>query len=122
MIIVEHEALEELVKKMIQAVGSDDWDGWLDAGNRYDYFLQPITDIHLNSNLSGEYEANSNKTFVYFFALVGIFILLMARAWWRLLVGICHYNILVALKQNTWPLAMGRGFLMSRTWNKFKML
>jgi AraC-like DNA-binding protein/ABC-type lipoprotein release transport system permease subunit len=60
------------------AVGNDDFDTWLSAGNAYDYFLQPLTDIHLNSNLTEEFEANSSVTFVYFFALVGIFILLMA--------------------------------------------
>ena len=61
-----------------QSVGDDDFQAWLDAGNLYDYFLQPVTDIHLNSNLNEEYEANSSKAYVYFFALVGVFILLMA--------------------------------------------
>lgn len=61
-----------------QAAGNDDFDAWLSAGNSYHYFLQPLTDIHLSSNLSTEFEANSSKTFVYFFALVGVFILLMA--------------------------------------------
>lgn len=61
-----------------QSAGSDDWDEWRNAGNKYDYFVQPIEDIHLTSNLAAEFEANSSKTFVYFFALVGGFILLMA--------------------------------------------
>ncbi|WP_420575310.1 FtsX-like permease family protein [Ekhidna sp.] len=61
-----------------QAAGSDDYDAWRGAGNQYDYFLQPMTDIHLHSNLASEFEANSSEMFVYFFALVGGFILLMA--------------------------------------------
>ncbi len=61
-----------------QAVGDDNFNNWLEAGNLYDYFLQPVTEIHLTSNISEEIQANSSKTFVYFFALVGLFILLMA--------------------------------------------
>ncbi len=61
-----------------QAAGDDNFDSWLSAGNLYDYFLQPVTEIHLTSNIAEEIEANSSKTFVYFFALVGLFILLMA--------------------------------------------
>ena len=76
--------LKELRKKINdislenQAVGDDNFDSWLNAGNLYDYFLQPVTEIHLASNLAEEIQANSSKTFVYFFALVGLFILLMA--------------------------------------------
>lgn len=66
------------VAERYQSAGMDDWDEWITAGNKYDYFLQPLTDIHLKSNLSTEFEANSSETFVYFFALVGVFILLMA--------------------------------------------
>ncbi|WP_420580961.1 ABC transporter permease [Reichenbachiella sp.] len=75
---------ESLIKKINaiaekhQAAGNDDFDAWQSAGNSYNYFLQPITSIHLNSNLSTEFEANSSETFVYFFAIVGVFILLMA--------------------------------------------
>lgn len=60
------------------ALGSDDFAAWVDAGNSYTYFLQPLLDIHLNSNLAEEFEANSSEVFVYFFGLVGMFILLMA--------------------------------------------
>ncbi|MEM7297462.1 MAG: FtsX-like permease family protein, partial [Bacteroidota bacterium] len=60
------------------ALGNDDFEAWLDAGNLYQYFLQPLTGIHLNSHLAEEFEANSSEVFVYFFALVGVFILMMA--------------------------------------------
>ncbi len=76
--------LEELRKKINaislknQSIGDDEFSNWLDAGNLYDYFLQPVEDIHLTSNLTEEFEANSSRQFVLFFALVGLFILLMA--------------------------------------------
>lgn len=66
------------VAEKYQGAGMEDFDAWLESGNRYDYFVQPLTDIHLTSNLSEEFEANSSEAFVYFFALVGVFILLMA--------------------------------------------
>ncbi|WP_020533054.1 ABC transporter permease [Flexithrix dorotheae] len=40
--------------------------------------LQPITDIHLNSNLDFEIQPNSNKNNVYIFSGIAIFILLIA--------------------------------------------
>ncbi|WP_258101478.1 ABC transporter permease [Marinoscillum pacificum] len=73
--------LAEKINKISEAhqgEGDSGYQAWLDAGNYYRYFLQPITDIHLTSNLRGEFEANSSEFFVYFFAIVGVFILLMA--------------------------------------------
>lgn len=42
------------------------------------YYLQKIADIHLRSNLAQEWEANSSISFVYLFATIAIFILLIA--------------------------------------------
>ncbi len=47
-------------------------------GIEFTLFLQPITDIHLHSNLSWEAESNGNSLYVYIFSSVGIFILLIA--------------------------------------------
>lgn len=49
-----------------------------ESGQSYGYDLQPITDIHLHSNLDGEYEANGSITYVYLFSLIAVFILLIA--------------------------------------------
>lgn len=48
------------------------------AGNGYEYFLQPITDIHLHSQLENEIAANGDITYVYAFTAISIFILLIA--------------------------------------------
>ncbi len=40
--------------------------------------LTPLTDIHLNSNKTGELDGNGNIQFVYIFSAVAIFILLIA--------------------------------------------
>lgn len=42
------------------------------------FYVQPLTDIHLTSNLKWELEPNSDKLYVYVFGIVGLFILLIA--------------------------------------------
>jgi putative ABC transport system permease protein len=46
--------------------------------NIYSYKLQPLSDIHLRSNLQDEVAATGSITQVYIFATIGIFILLLA--------------------------------------------
>lgn len=59
-------------------MGEDRFDEWVAQGNYWEYYLQPLTDIHLNSDLNGEFEANGNKTYVYIFSVISIIILLIA--------------------------------------------
>jgi putative ABC transport system permease protein len=47
-------------------------------GNRYSYFLQPLTDIHLRSEMPFEMEVGGNITMVYVFILIALFILFIA--------------------------------------------
>lgn len=54
------------------------WDEFIKAGNRLDYELQPITDIHLKSHLEFETEPNGSMMYVYIFSAIGFFILLIA--------------------------------------------
>jgi putative ABC transport system permease protein len=48
------------------------------AGNSMDLLLQPLTDIHLHSNLTGELEANGDVRYVYIFSAIAVFMLLIA--------------------------------------------
>jgi len=47
-------------------------------GNYFHYHLMPITDIHLQSNKTFEFEANGNINYVYIFSVIAVFILLIA--------------------------------------------
>jgi len=47
-------------------------------GNEWRYWLTPLRDIHLHSDLEGELEATGNITYVYLFAAIAIFILVVA--------------------------------------------
>ena len=57
-----HSSMEEFIKK----------------GNYIRYSLMPLTDIHLHSNKIGELGPNGNITYVYIFAAIAGFILLIA--------------------------------------------
>ena len=48
------------------------------AGNYTKFFVQPLMDIHLNSHLLWEFESNGNGTYVKFFTIIAVFILLIA--------------------------------------------
>ena len=48
------------------------------AGNGYRYYLQPVSDIHLTSQLEGEFEPNGNITYIYIFVSISIFVLALA--------------------------------------------
>jgi putative ABC transport system permease protein len=48
------------------------------AGNYYGYRLQPITEIHLHSNLQYELEPGGNPMYVYIFMVIAILILIIA--------------------------------------------
>lgn len=48
------------------------------SGNAFNYFLQPLTDIHLKSNLDVEVKANSDIMYVYLLVAVVFFILIIS--------------------------------------------
>jgi len=48
------------------------------GGNHFIYPVMPLTDIHLRSNKSYEFEANGNVAYVYIFSVIAAFILLIA--------------------------------------------
>ena len=47
-------------------------------GHGLNIYLQPLTDIHLHSNLRVELEPNGNYKYVYLFGIIAIFILLLS--------------------------------------------
>jgi putative ABC transport system permease protein len=48
------------------------------SGNSFGYFIQPLPDIHLHSNLQAEIEPNGNPVYVYIFLIIAILILVIA--------------------------------------------
>lgn len=55
-----------------------DFTAFQKKGNRFGFKFQPVTDIHLHSDLGDELEANSDVKYVYIFSAIALFILLLA--------------------------------------------
>jgi putative ABC transport system permease protein len=49
-----------------------------EQGNKASFFIQPLSSIHLSSDLVGELRPNSDIQYVYIFSAVAIFILILA--------------------------------------------
>ncbi|MBL7738610.1 MAG: ABC transporter permease [Chitinophagaceae bacterium] len=62
-------------KQFMQISSMDDF---AKTGNKLEYSLMPLTDIHLRSDRFPELRANSSIQYVYIFSAVAIFILLIA--------------------------------------------
>ena len=54
------------------------YEAYQKAGNGYHYFLQPLHDIHLKSQLEAEQRPPGSQSRVYIFTIIAIFILLIA--------------------------------------------
>jgi len=81
LVLREGTSAEQLEAKfpefIIKYVGGGN-ENFLADGDSWEYFLQPLTRIHLHSHLSREIEPNGNATYVYIFGVVAVFILLIA--------------------------------------------
>ena len=51
---------------------------WLSSGNRYGYYLEPLTGIYLDSEATMQMEPLGDKRYVIIFSLVAVFILIIA--------------------------------------------
>ena len=72
------EIIKKYVSGEISKVFNQSWEDFQKAGNGYHYYLQPLTKIHLISNLEAELRPNGSMTAVYIFGVVAVFILLLA--------------------------------------------
>ncbi|MFC2160586.1 ABC transporter permease [Acidobacteriota bacterium] len=62
----------------IQAQTGISYQEYTAAGNGYNYFMQPIGDIHLHSNLTNEIKPNGNITYVYVQIAIAFFLIFIA--------------------------------------------
>jgi putative ABC transport system permease protein len=73
---------KELENKMkfyvLETTGVQRYKEALAQGNYWEFFLQPLTSIHLHSDLNGEFEPNGNIKYVYIFMVIAFFVLVIA--------------------------------------------
>jgi len=70
--------IEKYIGPLIQTFLGIDLDQFIEGGNSFGYFLQPLQDIHLHSDLQAEIEPNGNPAYVYIFSLIAVLILVIA--------------------------------------------
>jgi putative ABC transport system permease protein len=68
------------VKKFSNSVikSTKDYDGGADFGDNKQYHIQPLTSIHLHSDMGGEFASNGDIKIVYILSTIAIMILLIA--------------------------------------------
>jgi putative ABC transport system permease protein len=71
--------LNHMMPQAAQMLGADfSPEKFKAAGNKVEYTLQPLSDIHMKSSLMGEFEPNFDITYIYLFAAIALFILIIA--------------------------------------------
>ncbi len=62
----------------IQAQTGLSFKEYVAAGNGYNYFFQPLRDIHLHSNLESEIKPNGNISYIYILIAIAAFLIVIA--------------------------------------------
>jgi len=63
---------------VLESIGVEYYKRALARGSYWEFFLQPLTSIHLHSDLNGEFEPNGNIRYVYIFIVIAFFVLIIA--------------------------------------------
>lgn len=63
---------------MMAGQGEEEYEKWISSGNAYEFFLQPVEDIHLYSDFKWEFQPNGDVRYVYIFSAIAVFILVIA--------------------------------------------
>ena len=78
LLLPDGSAYRELEKKFPALVDKHMGNMLKALGGKIDFFLQPLTRIHLHSNMENEIRPNSSITYIYIFTAIGLFILCIA--------------------------------------------
>jgi len=75
-------SVKELEKKFekytIETFGEEYYKKQTAKGNYWKFYLQPLTSIHLYSDINGEFEPNGNIKYVYIFIVIAFLVLIIA--------------------------------------------
>jgi len=79
----EGASYRELEKKFVNYVydvfgGEEAYKTRAAQGDYWEFFLQPVESIHLNSDINGEWETNGNIKYIYIFSAIALFLLIIA--------------------------------------------
>jgi len=71
--------MKRAMPQLAEVLGGDlTMEKFVAAGNKMEFTLQPLSDIHLKSSLQGEFEPNFDIAYIYLFVAIALFILIIA--------------------------------------------
>jgi len=70
--------VEKYAAGQIETLLGVGFEEYTQAGNGYHYYLQPLTSIHLTSQLENEIRPNANKTYIFILAGIALFLVVIA--------------------------------------------
>lgn len=80
-------AFENIVKKYVGG-NRPEFDEWLKSGNKFSFYLQPVSKIHLYSDFEADYQNNSNIKIIYILGIIGLLIITISTVNYINLSGI----------------------------------
>lgn len=70
--------VEKYVGPQVQKILGMDLQAFTDAGNQYGIFLQPLSDVHLNTEIASSFKRPNDRKYIYIFSGVALVILIIA--------------------------------------------
>jgi putative ABC transport system permease protein len=70
--------IEKYVGPQVEKTLGMDLQAFIDAGNQYGIFLQPLSDIHLNPEIDADAKRPSDRKYIYVFSAIALMILIIA--------------------------------------------
>ncbi len=70
--------IEKYIGPQVEKSLGMDLQAFADAGNRYGMFLQPLSDIHLNTEIMADFKRSSDRKYIYIFSGIAFIILIVA--------------------------------------------
>lgn len=70
--------IKKYIGPQVQTVAGISLEELIKKGTIFRYKLQPLEDIHLNTEISHGFKPSSNKKYLYIFSIIGIFIIVIA--------------------------------------------
>ncbi|MBN1414108.1 MAG: ABC transporter permease [Bacteroidales bacterium] len=84
--------IEKYVGPQVMQVLGIDIEQFKSTGNRYGFFLQSLSDIHLNPGISQDFRPPTDRKYIYIFSIVSLIIIIVA--------GINYMNLSTARSVN----------------------
>jgi putative ABC transport system permease protein len=81
-----HESVEEKIPGLVKENAGPllkkflgiSFEEFLEKGNKYSYYLQPLTDIHLNPEIESQMKTPHSKKYIYIFSIVALMLIAIA--------------------------------------------